>query len=130
VGVQAVSDSQPAGEQTVVNTTARIDWRKLLVPSLFIMVLPTISAIVVDKGLGTFPYITIVAILICFPTATIWVIRVALQEMDRVIAEVTPPAQDEALLEADVVSDLESYPAAAVSAQALTADGAKSSSSP
>ncbi len=82
-------------EQAAVKPTARIDWRKLLVPSLFVMVLPTITALLVDRWLGTLPYITIGAIVICFPIATVWVIRVALQELDRVIAEVTPPEQEE-----------------------------------
>jgi hypothetical protein len=80
-----------SGEQTVVKATARIDWRKLLLPTLLIMVLPTISAFLLDKWLGSLPFITIAAIIICFPTATFLVIRIALQEMDRVIAEVAPP---------------------------------------
>ena len=96
------------GEQAVVKATvketARIDWRKLLVPSLFIMVLPTLSAIVLDKWLGTFPYITIVAIIICFPTATFLVMRIALQEMDRVIDEVAPLLPPE-VTEAEEVPD-------------------------
>jgi F0F1-type ATP synthase assembly protein I len=78
-------------EQTVVKASARIDWRKLLLPTLFVMVLPTISAFLLDKWLGSLPFITIAAILVCFPTATFLVIRIALQEMDRVIAEVAPP---------------------------------------
>jgi hypothetical protein len=80
-------------EQTVGKATARIDWRKLLVPSLFIMVLPTLMALVADKWLGTLPFITIAAIVICFPLATVIVLRIALQEMDRVIAEVAPPLE-------------------------------------
>lgn len=77
--------------QAVVGATARIDWRKLLLPTLLFMVAPTICAILLDKWLGLFPFITIIAVLICFPAATIWVTRIAMQEMDRVIAEVTPP---------------------------------------
>jgi uncharacterized membrane protein len=90
--------------------TARIDWRKLLLPSLLIMVLPTIAAILLDKWLGFFPFITIVAILICFPTATVWVTRVALKEMDRVIAEVTPPQPLEEPLETEVLQRQEAAP--------------------
>lgn len=88
-------------EQTVVTVTARIDWRKLLWLSLLIMVLPTLSAILLDWWLATFPYMTIVAILICFPSATVLVTRVALQEMDRVIAEVAPPPLPEAEIGTD-----------------------------
>ena len=84
------------GEQTVIKATARIDWRKLAVPSLLIMVLPTIAAILLDMRLGTLPFLTIFAIVICFPLATFWVIRISLQEMERVIAEVAPPLQWEA----------------------------------
>ena len=91
-----MSKGEPAVVKATVKATARIDWRKLLVPSLFIMVLPTISAIVLDKWIGTFPYITIVAIIICFPTATFLVMRIALQEMDRVIDEVAPLLPPEA----------------------------------
>lgn len=77
-------------EQTVVQATARMDWRKL-VPSLLIMVLPTITAFLLDMWLGSLPLITIVAILICFPAAGILFTRITAQEMDRVIAEVAPP---------------------------------------
>jgi len=119
------------GKPAVVKATARIDWRKLLVPSLFIMVLPTISAIVLDKWLGTFPYITIVAIAICFPTATFLVMRIALQEMDRVIAEVAPllppeVAEDEALDEGKVLTQ----PEVAVSNAEVSEAGVESTSSP
>jgi hypothetical protein len=78
------------GEQTVGKATARIDWRKLAVPSLLILVLPTLLAYLLDWWLGSLPLITIAVVLICFPTATFFVIRIALQEMDRVIAEVAP----------------------------------------
>jgi hypothetical protein len=60
------------------------------------MVLPTVAAVLVDMRLGTLPLVTIAAILICFPLATFFVIRIALQEMDRVIAEVAPPLEWEA----------------------------------
>lgn len=78
-------------EHTVGKATAQIDWRKLLLPTLFVMVLPMTTAIVLDKWLGTLPFITIAAILICFPLSTFLVTRIALSEMDRVIAEVAPP---------------------------------------
>jgi hypothetical protein len=87
----------------VTPATPRIDWRKLLLPFLFIMVLPSVVAILVDYWLGSLPFITIVVILICFPTATILVTKTALREMDRVIAEVTPPLPlEEALPETEL----------------------------
>lgn len=82
-------------EQTVVKAAVRIDWRKLLLPTLLIMVLPTVTAFALDVWLGSLPLITIVAILICFPLATFLVTKIALQEMDRVIAEVAPPLPQE-----------------------------------
>jgi len=98
-------------DQAVVKATARIDWRKLLLPFLLIMVIPTISAIVLDKWLGLFPFITIIAILLCFPAATIWVTRIAMQEMDRVIAEVAPPQPPEAFVTEDgTPTEVESSP--------------------
>jgi F0F1-type ATP synthase assembly protein I len=67
------------------------------------MVLPSVVAILVDYWLGSLPFITIVVILICFPTATILVTKKALREMDRVIAEVTPPLPlEEALPETEL----------------------------
>jgi hypothetical protein len=78
-------------EHTVGKATAQIDWRKLLLPTLFVMVLPTIAAVVLDMWLGTLPLITIAAIVICFPLSTFLVTKIALSEMDRVIAEVAPP---------------------------------------
>ncbi|MCC6454347.1 MAG: hypothetical protein IT328_05345 [Caldilineaceae bacterium] len=82
----------------VTPATPRIDWRKLLLPFLFIMVLPSVLAILADFWLGSLPFITIAAIVLCFPTATILVMKTALREMDRVIAEVAPPVPEEAAL--------------------------------
>lgn len=92
-------------EHTVVKASAQIDWRKLLVPTLFVMVLPTITAVVLDKWLGTLPFITIAAIIICFPLSTFLVTRIALSEMDRVIAVVAPPLPPEELSEGAIVSE-------------------------
>jgi hypothetical protein len=70
--------------------TPRIDWRKLMVPFAFVLVLPSLLAILIDFWLGLFPLVTIVAILICFPAAGFFLNRVTLQELDRVINEVAP----------------------------------------
>jgi hypothetical protein len=93
-------------EQTVVKASAQINWRKLLMISLLVMVLPTLSAMLLDVWFATRPIITIAAIVICFPTATIMVVRIALSEMDRVIAEVTPLQ----LVETEPAPDIESLP--------------------
>jgi F0F1-type ATP synthase assembly protein I len=94
-------------DSNAVKTTARIDWRKLLLLTLLVMVLPTISALLLDGWLGTLPLITIVAILICFPTAIFLVIRIALLEMERVIAEVAPPSSTELLPDSDTIVEPE-----------------------
>ena len=70
--------------------TTRNDWRKLMNHFSLVLVLPSLLAILVDFWLGLFPLVTIVAILICFPTAGFLLNRVTLQEMDRVINEIAP----------------------------------------
>jgi hypothetical protein len=93
----AQSQRPPSGQ-------ARINWRRLLWPLLLIMILPTLSALLADWWLGTLPLVTIVAILICFPLATFLVIKIALQEMDALIAEITPPPPDAEVPESGVIA--------------------------
>ena len=100
-------------EQTIVKINAQINWRKLLTIFLLVMVLPTLSAMLFDWWFATRPLITIAAIVVCFPTATILVVRIALAEMDRVIAEVTPPQLVEAeAVETELALETESLPEA------------------
>lgn len=70
--------------------TSRIDWRKLVQPFAFVLVLPCLLAILIDFLTGWFPIVTIVAILICFPTAGYLLNRVTMQELNRVIDEIAP----------------------------------------
>jgi hypothetical protein len=69
--------------------TKRIDLWRLTRIFLLVLVLPCCLAIAVDLLAGTFPYITIAAILIVFPIAAIVINRTALSELDRVIQEVS-----------------------------------------
>lgn len=58
---------------------------------LLTLILPVSVAILSDWWLATSPFLTMAASLICIPLATVVVIRMALKELDRVIAEVAPP---------------------------------------
>jgi hypothetical protein len=55
-------------------------------------VLPCGLALAADLLLGFFPLLTIAAIVIVFPIATVVICRAALQELQRVIDQVAPPA--------------------------------------
>lgn len=70
----------------------RINLRLLTRLFLLVLVLPCSAAIAVDLLAGTLPFITIAAIVICFPTAAILLSRAALRELDRVYDEIAPPA--------------------------------------
>ena len=62
-----------------------------MIPLAFILVLPSLLGILIDFWLGLFPLVTIVVILICFPTAAFFLNRITMQELDRVINEIAPP---------------------------------------
>ena len=62
-----------------------------MIPLAFILVLPSLLGILIDFWLGLFPLVTIVVILICFPTAGFFLNRITMQELDRVINEIAPP---------------------------------------
>jgi hypothetical protein len=64
---------------------------------LLTLVIPMTAAVVVDLTSGTLPFLTIAAIIICIPLATIVVSRTVLAEFDRVVTLVAPPETDESL---------------------------------
>lgn len=70
---------------------AHIDLRRLSIGLLLTLILPVGVALLLDVGLATLPLLTMGIALICIPLATIVVLRIALGEMDRVIAAVAPP---------------------------------------
>lgn len=72
---------------------AHVDWRQLSIRLLLTLIAPVGFALVLDWWLATMPLITMMVGLICIPLATIVVVRTALSELDRVIAEVAPPDQ-------------------------------------
>ena len=68
----------------------RVDVQRLFVVLLLGVVLPISLALIVDLSLGTLPVATIAALVICLPLGAIWLSRVSMSELDRVIAEVAP----------------------------------------
>lgn len=68
----------------------RINTRKLASILLLGLILPVAAALVADFIIGTLPYITVAAVVVCFPVAAILISRTALRELDRVIQEVAP----------------------------------------
>ncbi len=73
----------------------RIDLWRGLWALLFTLVLPMSLAVVADLLTGSLPWLTIAAVLICIPLATVVVSRTVLAEFDRVVALVAPPELDE-----------------------------------
>lgn len=69
----------------------RINLRLLTQLLLWVLVLPCSAALAVDLFVGTLPFITIAAIVICFPTAAVVLSRAALRELDRVYEQLPPP---------------------------------------
>lgn len=68
----------------------RINVGKLLQRFVVSLVLPFGAAVLVDYLIGSAPLLTVAAIVICLPLATVVVSRAALQEMGRVIDAVAP----------------------------------------
>lgn len=76
-------------------TQPRIDWRKLARLFLLALVLPVSLAFALDRVVGSTPILTIAAVMIFIPLATLLVNRTALHEMDRIIEVVAPPERDD-----------------------------------
>ncbi|HAJ35040.1 MAG TPA: hypothetical protein DCL15_05045 [Chloroflexi bacterium] len=72
---------------------AHVNWRQLTIRLLLTLIAPVGFALLLDWWLATLPLITMVIGLICIPLATAVVVRTALSELDRVIAEVAPDDQ-------------------------------------
>lgn len=73
-------------------------WRGVKV-LLLTLVLPMSMAVIADMTMGTLPWLTIAAVVICLPLASIVVNRTLLAEFDRVVALVAPeeePVEPEA----------------------------------
>jgi hypothetical protein len=75
----------------------RINVSRLATIFLGVLVLPTAIAVAIDMLFSLFPLVTIIAIVLVFPAATIIINRMTLREFDRVIELVAPepvPAAD------------------------------------
>ena len=68
----------------------RIDVWRLGKRMLLALMLPMLIAIVVDVLAGTWPFVTLLTAAFRFPIAGFLVMRAAVQEMQKVIAEIAP----------------------------------------
>ena len=59
------------------------------------LVVPVTLALLVDWQAGTEPLFTLVTALICIPLTSVLVIKAAMRDMDRIIAAVAPPLEDD-----------------------------------
>lgn len=89
VGVrQARKDSvnQPSSSSQQV----RIRSGRLVKPLLWGLIIPIFCAFVVDRLLGIAPWVTLFTIVVCIPLTSVIVGRMALTELNNVIAVVAP----------------------------------------
>ena len=105
--------------QEMTPAPIRIDLGRGVRALLWSLVLPVSFALLVDWLVGSLPWVTIAAALICIPLATVVVSRIVLAEFDRVVALVAPP-------EAAVEEDDSGEPAAESSTAADAGDAADS----
>jgi hypothetical protein len=68
----------------------RIDVWRGVKALLLTLVIPMSMAVMVDVTTGTLPWLTIAAVIICIPLATIVVNRTVLAEFSRIVAIVAP----------------------------------------
>lgn len=68
----------------------RLNIQRLATALLLGVILPICLALILDLALNTLPIATIVAIVICMPLGAIWLNRVSLHELDRVLNVVAP----------------------------------------
>ena len=89
--------------QVSTQTSSWIDWRRLGLGLLLTLVLPVGFALFIDLWLTTWPFLVIVTGLLCIPLATIVVMRMALNELERVFEQVAPrePEIDKEVVESD-----------------------------
>jgi hypothetical protein len=78
--------SQPAKSGQPV----RIRTARLMKPLLWGLIIPLSCAFVLDRLLGIAPWVTLFGIVVCIPLTSVMVSRVALTELNNVIAVVAP----------------------------------------
>jgi hypothetical protein len=87
-------DSERAGlttdRQQMTPAPIRIDLWRGVRAFLFTLALPVSLAVAADLLAGSLPWLTIAAVLICIPLATIVVNRTILAEFDRIVSLVAP----------------------------------------
>lgn len=68
-----------------MNATSMIDFQRLIKLVLFTLVIPATIGVIADYILDMTPILLIIVSLFCIPVTSIWVTRVVLLEMDKVI---------------------------------------------
>ena len=68
----------------------RLQLWPLTVRLLLSLVLPVSVALLLDRSLGTMPWLTLITSLLCIPLATVIVGSAVLRDFERVLAQVAP----------------------------------------
>ena len=85
----------PERQESTPAAPLRIDVRRALKIFLFTLVVPVTAAFVLDEAAKTLPILTIAAVVIFIPLATVMVNRAVLGDLDRIFAIVAPEAPQE-----------------------------------
>jgi hypothetical protein len=99
------ADRQELGSEPI-----RIDLRRSLKALLLTLVIPMTLAVAADLTSGTLPFLTIAAVIICIPLATVVVSRTVLAEFDKVVALVAPPEPDESPVPLETPAESVDFP--------------------
>lgn len=73
-----------------ISQQVRIRSGRLMKPLLWGLIIPIFCAFAVDRLLGIAPWVTLFAIVVCIPLTSVMVGRMALIELNNVIAVVAP----------------------------------------
>ncbi|MBK8047043.1 MAG: hypothetical protein IPK16_07925 [Anaerolineales bacterium] len=87
----------PERQESTPAAPLRIDVQRALKLFLFTLVVPVTAAFVLDQVAKTLPILTMAAVVICIPLATVMVNRAVLGDLDRIFAIVAPelPLEEE-----------------------------------
>ena len=87
----------PERQESTPAAPLHINVQRALKLLLFTLVVPVTAAFVLDKVARTLPILTIAAVVLCIPLATVVVNRAVLGDLDRIFAIVAPelPLEDE-----------------------------------
>jgi hypothetical protein len=92
--------------QELTPAPIRIDVRRGVKALLLTLVIPMAMAVTADLTTGTLPWLTLAAVLICIPLATVVVSRTVLAEFNRVV-DLVAPAEPEPSVEPELPDEPE-----------------------